>query len=318
MTTPFAGLRPMLAVARRGPAPADPIVEFKWDGVRALVETTGDETIVRSRRGLDISTTFPEFETLHDVLGPGVVIDGEIVALTPERVPSFGLLQRRLGLTTPARVRQAMSAVPASMIAFDVVAQSGALVTREALDTRRSRLEELDLPDVVQVAPTGDVVDAVLEIAAVQGLEGCVIKDLRSPYEPGVRSASWQKVRLVRRQEFVVGGWKPASRGTDRPGSLLLGVHDDTGLRYVGSVGSGLSDRAVEEWRERLGPLSRQRSPFVDEAPPGELRWVDPVHVVDVQFREWTSDGRLRQPSYKGWRIDVDPADVRREPADDV
>ena len=130
-----------------------------------------------------------------------------------------------------------------------------------------------------------------------------------------MRSAAWQKVRLVRRQEFVVGGWKPGTgANAGRPGSLLLGAHDDDGLRFVGSVGSGLTDAAAADWAQRLAEAERDGSPFVDEVPGDDLRWADPVHVAEVQFREWTRDGRLRQPSYKGLRIDVDPADVRREP----
>ena len=307
----------MLAVARRGPMPHDAIVEFKWDGVRALVETTPTSTVVRSRRGLELTATFPELDSIHHVTGPGVLLDGEIVALTDQHVPSFGLLQRRLGLTTPVRVHQARAEVPASLIAFDVLAVDGVLVIDEPLASRRARLEQLPLPDVVQVAPVGDDLDAVLAVAADRGLEGCVIKDATSTYEPGIRSNAWQKVRLVRRQEFVVGGWKPgAGAAAGRPGSLLLGVNDDDGLRYVGAVGSGFTDRAVDEWAQRVEATSSGQSPFVDEVPGDEVRWVQPVHVVDVQFREWTRDGRLRQPSYKGLRIDVDPAHVRREPDD--
>ena len=305
----------MLAVARRGPAPPDAIVEFKWDGVRALVETTPDRTVVRSRRGQDVTATFPELGAIHEAVGPGLLLDGEIVALTADNVPSFGLLQRRLGVSEPARVERARAEVPASLIAFDVVGIAGTLIVDQALRERRAHLGLLELPTCIQVAPTGDDVEAVLSVAAARGLEGCVIKDPASRYEPGVRSAAWQKVRLVRRQEFIVGGWKPGTgANAGGVGSLLLGFHDASGLRFAGSVGSGLTDQGVAEWTTRLAACERDTSPFVDDGLGDGLRWADPIHVVDVQFREWTRDGRLRQPSYKGLRIDVAPADVGREP----
>ncbi|MDX1510221.1 MAG: hypothetical protein R3249_02650, partial [Nitriliruptorales bacterium] len=226
MTTPWAGVRPMLAVARRGPVPTGAIVEFKWDGVRALVETTPDRTVVRSRRGQDITATFPELGAIHESIGPGILVDGEIVALTADNVPSFGLLQRRLGVSEPARVARVRAEVSASLIAFDLVGSAGTLIVDEPLRERRAQLGGLKLPASVHVAPVGDDVDAVLSVAAARGLEGCVIKDPASRYEPGVRSAAWQKVRLVRRQEFVVGGWKPGTgANAGGVGSLLLGFH---------------------------------------------------------------------------------------------
>jgi bifunctional non-homologous end joining protein LigD len=305
----------MLAVARRGQLPPDPVVEFKWDGIRVLVETLDATTVVRSRRGNDVTATFPELAAVHQSVGPGVLLDGELVALTKDNVPSFGLLQRRLGITDPVRVEQARVAVPVALIAFDLVAFDGDLITELPLTKRREQLESLDVPVVVQVAPAGSDVDGVLDVAVERGLEGCVVKEPASRYEPGVRSPAWQKIRLVRRQEFVVGGWRPGSGAlAGRPGSLVLGVHDEEGLHFVGSVGSGLSDRELDEWTARLSVAAREDPPFVDEVPLRDVSWVQPVHVVDVQFREWTRDNRLRQPSYKGLRIDVDPADVRREP----
>jgi bifunctional non-homologous end joining protein LigD len=158
---------------------------------------------------------------------------------------------------------------------------------------------------------------AVSDATRSQGLEGIVAKRRDSRYYPGRRSECWLKVKHVRRTSAVIAGWKPGEGGrAGRIGSLLLGVQTGQGLTYAGHVGTGFSAAGLAELGRRLGPLQRDESPFASPAPRERARsaiWVDPVLVCDVDYAEWTRDGRLRHPSYKGLRDDVPPGAVVRE-----
>jgi len=144
-----------------------------------------------------------------------------------------------------------------------------------------------------------------------------MVKDPRSRYRPGERSAQWLKLKLTHTQAVVIGGVRPG-RGerTGRIGSLLLGVPGPAGLEYVGRVGTGFTDAALQALGAALAPLGRETSPFV-AVPPAEAataHWVRPSLVGEVEFAEWTEGGVLRQARWRGLRPDTAPADVVREP----
>ena len=148
------------------------------------------------------------------------------------------------------------------------------------------------------------------------GLEGIVAKKVDSTYLAGKRGSAWVKIKHHRTQEVVVAGWKPGSgRRSGTVGSLLLGVPDGDGLRFVGKVGTGFRDAELDAIAKRLASMERKTSPF-DDVPSADARdahWVRPSLVGEVEFAEWTATGRLRQPSWRGWRTDKKPADVRVE-----
>ena len=154
--------------------------------------------------------------------------------------------------------------------------------------------------------------------AKANGLEGLIAKRIDSPYVPGKRTPNWRKVKIRRGQELVVGGWLPGEGNrTGSLGALLVGYHDDTGLRYAGRVGTGFNEAELRRVQGRLDSLAADASPFVEDPPPPvrkKARWVRPEMVVQVEFGEWTVDGVLRHPSYLGERTDKDPRDVVREP----
>lgn len=150
-----------------------------------------------------------------------------------------------------------------------------------------------------------------------QGLEGVLAKRQESRYLPGRRSPDWVKVKNVRTQEVVIGGWTPG-RGQRAAtfGALLLGIPEDGGLRYVGEVGTGFTGPMLEELQTRLRRLARKTSPFTPDVPRADARdanWVTPRLVGEVAFTEWTGDERLRHPSWRGVRPDKAVADVVRE-----
>jgi bifunctional non-homologous end joining protein LigD len=311
-----ASLRPMLAVAgAAGDVGRDHTYEFKWDGVRALVFVDGDGDLdLRSRRGIPVAARYPELAGLAEAAGRPVVLDGEIVALDDAGRPSFSALQPRMHLADPARAAAAAATAPVALLLFDLLALDGEPWLDRPLEARREALLGLGVAGGRwSVPPDTDDLEAAWSIAEARGLEGVVAKRRGSPYRPGVRSRDWIKLRLRRQQEVVVGGWRPG-RGSlaGSIGSLLVGVHDGTGLRYAGGVGSGLkaSDAARLAARFTASPTS----PFVDAIAHRDARFVEPQVVVQVGFTEWTPDGRLRHPVYLGTRDDLDPTAVRREP----
>ncbi|MDP9027247.1 MAG: ATP-dependent DNA ligase, partial [Actinomycetota bacterium] len=148
------------------------------------------------------------------------------------------------------------------------------------------------------------------------GLEGVMAKRRDSPYREGKRSRDWIKLKHTLTQEVVVGGWRPGNGNrADSVGSLLVGVPDAGGLRYVGRVGTGFTDRQLAELRIRLDGLARKTAPLLDvpSADARDAHWVTPSLVGEVEFAELTADGRLRAPAWRGWRPDKNPLDVIRE-----
>ena len=311
----------MLAAA--GPLPPDDgrwRHELKWDGVRAVVHLDAGRATARSRTDRDVTATWPELAELAADLGDRrLVLDGELVAFDAAGRPSFGVLQARMHLTRPADVRRARAAVPAVFLVFDLLHLDGRDTTALPWEERRARLDDLGLAGPAwQVPPAFDGPGAaVLDVARARGLEGVVSKRRDSRYEPGRRSECWVKTKVLRAQAVVVGGWKPGEgRRTGLPGSLLLGVHGDGRLRFAGHVGTGFTDRALADLAVRLAGLARPDSPFGEPVPrehARHARWVEPTLVGEVAFAEWTRDGRLRHPAWRGLRADVDPREVTRE-----
>jgi bifunctional non-homologous end joining protein LigD len=183
---------------------------------------------------------------------------------------------------------------------------------------RRRILIDLALSGPAWQTPPHEVGDGAATVAVIQkfGLEGVVAKRIDSPYEPGRRSRAWMKWKLLLRQELVVGGWMPGTKGrTGQIGSLLVGYYDDDGatLHYAGRVGTGFTQDELDRLAGKLEPLRRPSSPFDAGRVPKGAVFVEPVVVVDVRFTEWTAGGSVRQPAYLGERTDKPATEVRRE-----
>jgi bifunctional non-homologous end joining protein LigD len=294
--------------------------EMKWDGMRVLATVEHGQLRVTSRAGNDATERFPELAGLPGALGCDAVLDGEIVALGPDGVPSFERLQPRMQARGATAVQRARATQPVVCMWFDVLAYDGHDVTALPYTERRALLERLDLAGPHWQTPPASTGDGHAALAAAEqlGLEGVVSKRLDSPYLPGRRSDSWRKVKVSAGQELVVGGWLPGKGRLDgRLGSLLVGYHDagtaPHELRYAGRVGSGIDDRTRVALEDTLRALTVDGSPFVD-APrlPGAV-WVAPETVVQVRFHEWTGGGVLRAPRFQGVRDDKPAAEVVRE-----
>lgn len=299
--------------------------EVKWDGMRALTFIDGPSLRIQSANERDVTSSWPELTGLPAALpATTALLDGELVAFDEAGRPSFGRLQQRMHVSSEAEARRRSTEVPVTYLVFDLLHLDGHDLTAMPLRDRRRLLEQVLEPTPRwRCSPVHDDGAALLAVADERGLEGLVAKRVDSAYEPGRRSRAWRKVKVRRRQELVVGGWVPGEGGrSGRVGALLVGYHDrpggeDAPLRYAGRVGTGFSDAELDRLAGLLEPLARPSCPFEPAPPAGERlrdpRWVEPRLVAELAFAEWTTDGRLRHPSYLGLRNDKAAAEVTRD-----
>jgi bifunctional non-homologous end joining protein LigD len=314
----------MLAIA--GALPSDDTgwaYEMKWDGLRALAHISAAKVRLTSRTLRDITRTYPELTGLGDA-ATGVeqaVLDGELVAFGDDEWPDFESLQQRMNIGSAAQARQLADTIPVSYLAFDLLWLNGSSLLDQPYLRRRELLDGLGLHGSYWQVPPSFTAESGADVQAVSkqhNLEGVVAKRTHSRYEPGRRSASWRKIKNIRRQEVVIGGWKPGEGGrAGWIGSLLVGVYDQGDFVYSGHVGTGFTQQTLRMLGEKLAPLRRDFSPFASEVPAEDARyarWVEPALIAEVAFSDWTKSGRLRGPSFKGLRDDKDPLEVIREP----
>ncbi|RIK81035.1 MAG: DNA ligase D [Planctomycetota bacterium] len=290
--------------------------EIKFDGYRILAFCDNGQVRLRSRRGNDWSQ---RFETIAAALSrsqfSGALFDGEVVVLGPDGRTDFQTLQNLMRRGNDADVVYYL---------FDLPFYRGHDVTDWPLVDRKRLLAAVlasarpKLPACVRLSDhivgSGE---EVAEHACRYGLEGIVSKRADSPYVQK-RSADWLKVKCLRRQEFVVGGWTDRRSGPAGIGSLLLGFYRGADLVYCGRVGTGFTAQTQDELLERLKPLAAEGPPFASQSPgyhePG-THYIRPEIVVEVQFGEWTEAGILRHAAFKGIREDKPPRQVGREEA---
>lgn len=322
-----SGVEPMLAVLSQGlPPDLDNYgFEYKWDGVRALCYWDGRNLRLESRNQLDITRRYPELHVLADALGSRTaILDGEIVALDEADRPSFPLLQNRMHVNDPAAIRRLVDEVPVRYLVFDLIYLDGRSTIERTYLHRRDLLEQLTLVGPSWQVPPAHIGEgaAMLQAAREQQLEGIVAKRIDSIYQPGRRSPDWLKIKVIARQEFVIGGWVPeGGNNTSRIGSLLLGYYEPatTGgragkiLRFAGGVGTGFNDRWHRTLTSTLKPLTRATSPFADPVPKREAIFVEPILVAEIEYRRWPMGGMVHQGAFKGLRTDKDARKVVRE-----
>ncbi len=302
---------PMLAtLAETPPSGKEWIFEVKWDGYRTIVRIEGGQAILRSRKGNDFTDRFAGVarQVEKALKTPDAVLDGEVCALDERGRSSFSAMQTGEG-----------SAL--ALYVFDLLELEGRPLVDRPLLERRAELERLleRRNRCVRLSEAFEDGEALLAAAEEQGLEGIIAKRGDSLYTAGRRTRSWLKVKTHGRQEFVVAGYtKGQGRRSTSFGSLVLAVAEGAELRYVGNCGTGFDEREIRRLLSRLRPLERVESPFrvlprMPKVRKGDVVWVEPKLVCEVEFAEWTHDGRLRAPSYKGLREDKEADEVRRE-----
>ena len=313
---PLAIVEPMKAtLVKQAFDDDDWVFEPKWDGIRALA-TCVDETVLVSRSLRNITPAYPDLTKIHrQLVCFEAMLDGEIVAMADGR-PSFEKLQGRMNLQNPRDIERAAKSIPVLFVAFDLLYLDGRWVMDEPWEKRREMLEALVIPTpFLQVSPAVEGEGAALfQAAREQQLEGIVAKKKNSRYRPGARNRDWLKVKTIYEADVVIGGWsKGEGARSGSFGSLLVGAYDDEGLRFLGAVGTGFTDKKLAEVSEQIRALETGENPFSSDPRDGKERWgkpikdphwVEPRLVAAVEFRELTSAGRMRAPSFKGIRDD--------------
>ena len=278
--------------------------EGKFDGYRMLVEVDHGRLRLHSRNGREVTAEYPQLQSLATALADHhVILDGEVVALDGRGVPDFGEMQNRARAT---RIE---------FWAFDILTLDGRSLLRVKYRDRRRILETVS-------AGTDLVVPALLDGDGPQALaysrkrrwEGVVAKKWDSTYQPGRRSSAWIKDKNWNTQEVVIGGWRRGEGGRSNGiGALLLGIPEDGGLRFIGRVGTGFTEKDLDRLKAVLTPLRTVESPFLPVLPRQEtvgVTYVRPELVAEVRYGELTSDGRLRHASWRGLRPDRTPEEV--------
>jgi bifunctional non-homologous end joining protein LigD len=287
--------------------------EVKWDGYRTIAVKNGATVRLYSRNLKDISAQYPSIaKGVSRVHAASVMLDGELVALDEHGRPSFQALHH-----------QSQSAL--AYYVFDLLQLNARSLIDAPLAERRRHLRPIVAGTPVLLSePLPGTPEDIARVVRELGLEGVVAKRADSRYEPGRRTGAWVKVRFNLRQEFVVGGYKPAADSFD---SLLTGYYDGRKLLYAGKVRAGLTPQKRAMLFDRLRPLRSRRCPFANlpnaksshwgEGITAEemekLCWVKPALVIEVAFVEWTRDSNLRHASFAGIREDKKASDVKRE-----
>ncbi len=287
------------------------LYEVKWDGYRAIAYVRGGNAEFLSRNDNDLTPRFPTVKRALEgaVRTPDCVLDGEICALDDQGRATFSAMQ------------QGKPDARYIYVVFDVLEVEGEPVVDLPLVERRERLEQLlDARKAdVQISEAFEDGERLYEAAKQQDYEGVLAKKRDSRYKPGQRTTEWLKIKTHSRQEFVIAGYtKGQGRRAGSFGALVLGTYEGGELRYVGNVGTGFTDQEIEKLLKLLKPLQRSDAPFAEvpkmpKVRKGDVVWVEPKVVAEVEFVEWTHDGHLRAPSYQGIREDKAPEQVHRE-----
>lgn len=305
--------RPQLATLVRTPPEGDEwLHELKYDGYRIGAIVDGRKVRLLSRNGNDWTARFPAVaEAVLHLGARTALLDGEVTVVLPSGLTSFQALQNAYG--------GERGGGEIAYFVFDLLHLDGEDLAALPLTERKRRLKKL-LSKRKGVLRYSDHIDGrgdeVFAQACRSGAEGIVSKRADQPYKAG-RGPGWLKTKCTRRQELVIGGFTEPQGARAGLGALLVGFYEDGKLVYAGKVGTGFTQKSADELRRRLDGLEIAEAPFQPRPRVGVAgaHWVKPVLVGEVELTEWTTDGKIRHPSFKGLRADKEAKDVIRERA---
>jgi bifunctional non-homologous end joining protein LigD len=285
--------------------------EMKYDGYRILARLDHGRVTLLSRNGRDWTGKFPTIaEGMGHLPAERAMLDGEVAVLQPDGTTSFQALQNFLSATGRGQL---------VYMVFDLLHLDGRDLTGARLEDRKAVLERLLASGNGKSGPVrysdhvaGDGPDFFAHACRL-GLEGMIAKRRDAPYR-GTRGTDWLKIKCVKRQEVVIGGYTDPEGSRIGIGALLVGVHENGRLVYAGKVGTGFDQKTLRALEKRLAPLELKACPFATHPTGiGRPHWVTPELVAEVSFSEWTADGRMRHPSFQGLREDKPATAVTRE-----
>lgn len=317
-------IRPMLATLIDQPFDDEHwLYEIKWDGYRAIAFVEHGSVRLVSRNQNDLTAAYPELQTIPEQIHASTaILDGEIVALDEHGRSSFSLMQQRTGVGEGGRrIRRTRDDIPVVYYVFDLLYLDGYNLMQEEVEQRKQMLAAI-LPkhDLVRFSDhyIGSGTD-LFDAAAQRGLEGIVAKRRNSCYEQK-RSSEWLKIKIVKRQECVVGGYTDPRGSREHFGSLVLGLYDDhQRLVPVGQAGSGFNQQMHADMWKRLEALRTDQSPFHGKVESDRrVHYIKPELIVEIKFTEWTHQGqsgaiKMRAPIFQGLRIDKPASECRFE-----
>ncbi|WP_313618027.1 DNA ligase D [Agrobacterium sp.] len=307
-------VQPALATLKPKPPAGDGwLHEIKFDGYRLQAHIRNGQVTLLTRSGLDWSDRFGTrlSKALADLPVSSAIIDGEIVVERDNGASDFSALQSDLSEGHSDRF---------VYYAFDMIYLDGHNLVDAALIDRKILLENLirnqkDGSVLRYSAHFGESGELVLSHACRLSLEGVVSKKRDGKYISG-RKGQWIKSKCSERQEFVIGGYTPATAIPDAIGSLAMGIYEDGRFIHVGRVGTGFSVAVAQDLYRKLHELDQKTSPFDDKLSPSgrrDLIFVKPVLVAEVEFQAWSEGGNLRHASFRGLRDDKASKEVVRE-----
>jgi bifunctional non-homologous end joining protein LigD len=323
-------IKPMLASTDEPPPAQHGLVyEPKYDGIRAIVEMDGANVRLFSRNGNEKSNQFPAIvaalSRIASKIKKPLILDGEIVAIDAAGKPlGFQQIQHRIGLTGAVDVARAEHNWPAAIILFDILRDGDDDLRGQPLALRRVTLQQRiakhvakkdDVTSLVRLSEIAtDDGRPMLIRAEKEGWEGLIVKDGQSLYHTGRRTPAWRKLKLLKMQEFVIGGFTAPQGSRSHFGSLLLGYYENGALMFAGSVGTGFNQKELEKLAALFFKRAAVSSPFANKVVSNEKpHWLRPDLVCQVKFIEWTDEGLLRQPVYLGLRDDKKASEVVAE-----
>jgi bifunctional non-homologous end joining protein LigD len=285
------------------------LFEVKWDGYRAIASKHGNKIELYSRNGLDFREKYaPVAEALHS-FKHDIIVDGELVVIDKEGRPHFEWMQ---AWEIEGNLHYYI---------FDILWCDGYDVRGMTLRQRKALLHALMPKDDI-LRYSDDIEEKgekLFHEMQRRGLEGMVAKRADSAYNEGERGEKWLKIKTHQRQEVVIGGYTEPRGSRQYLGALIVGVYERGELVYVGHSGGGIPDKDREKLWHRLQKLERRTSPFkVEPKPNAPVHWVRPELVCEMSFSEWTEDGSMRHPQFKGLRPDKKPSNVHKEKPKEV
>ncbi|MDQ6862078.1 MAG: non-homologous end-joining DNA ligase [Verrucomicrobiota bacterium] len=316
-------VEPMKAKLMSAPPPGEWAYELKFDGIRLIAVKNGATVNLVSRNGNELAARFPEVaDAVRALPVNDCVLDGEVVAVDDEGRSSFQLLQ--------GRELAGGKEHPIYYYVFDLLAAENHSLVSLKLEERKRLLEQLCAAAGEPIRYSGEIggdANQLLTEVKRRGLEGLIGKQRGSIYEPGGRSGTWIKLKVLNEQEFVIGGYTPPAGARRHFGAVLVGYYEGERLLFAGKVGTGFNTKLLASLHKQFKAEARGDCPFTDlpskqggawvqgitPSMMRQIHWVNPVFVCQVKFAEWTRDAKLRQPVFLGLREDKAPRDVKRE-----